>query len=78
MTDLTAEDIAAARAEGDLVAVLLMAAGIAPKAPRQRTAEPELEQDPVHIARPGAWPCGTAPAGPSPGPRCLQCQGGHA
>ncbi|NXY96414.1 hypothetical protein HYE82_18860, partial [Streptomyces sp. BR123] len=57
MTDLTPEDIAVARGEGDLVALLLMAAGITPKAPRQRTAEPE--PDNVHIPHPGAWPTGT-------------------
>jgi len=71
VTDLTPEDITAARAEGDLVALLLMAAGLTPKAPRQRSAEPAPELDQVHIARPGAWPTGAsrpapiaAPSGP--------------
>ncbi|MGW9371143.1 hypothetical protein ACWGVR_14170 [Streptomyces xanthophaeus] len=68
MTDLTPEDIAAAREEGDLVALLLMAAGLTPAAvPKQRTAEPE--PDPIHIAHPGAWPTGAsrpAPVQPPP------------
>jgi hypothetical protein len=71
MTDLTPEDIAAARAEGDLVPLLLMAAGIAPATvPKQRTAEPE--PDNVHIAHPGAWPTGASrPAliAPASGPQ---------
>ncbi|MFF4644922.1 hypothetical protein [Streptomyces sp. NPDC001389] len=69
MTDLTPEDIAAAREEGDLVALLLMAAGLTPAAvPKQRTVEPE--PDNIHIAHPGAWPTGTsrpAPIPPAPG-----------
>ncbi|MFF5778125.1 hypothetical protein ACFY7Y_14390 [Streptomyces virginiae] len=72
MTELTPEDIVAARKEGDLVATLLAAAGIHPKAPRQRTAEPEPEPDIVHIAHPGAWPTGTnrpAPVPPASGPQ---------
>lgn len=56
MTALTPEDIAAAREEGDLVALLLMAAGLTPAVPKQRTAE--LEPDRVHVAHPGAWPTG--------------------
>ncbi|MFF5445437.1 hypothetical protein [Streptomyces sp. NPDC012888] len=65
MTDLTPEDIAAARGEGDLVALLLMAAGISPaKPPRQRTTEPDLA--PLDIPHPGAWPTGTRRAAPGP------------
>ncbi|MFI8448203.1 hypothetical protein [Streptomyces erythrochromogenes] len=66
MTELTPEDIVAAREEGDLVATLLAAAGIHPKAPRQRTAEPA--PDNVHIAYPGAWPTGTSRPAPVPAP----------
>lgn len=67
MTDLTPEDIAAAREEGDLVALLLMAAGITPAAvPKQRTPAPET--DTVHIAHPGAWPTGTSRPAPVPVP----------
>ncbi|MEU9415208.1 hypothetical protein [Streptomyces sp. NPDC048272] len=59
MTDLTPEDIAAARREGDLVALLLMSAGLTPAAvPKQRTPEPETDN--VHIAHPGAWPTGAS------------------
>jgi hypothetical protein len=62
VTGLTPEDIAAARQEGDLVALLLMSAGRTPSAPKQRTAEPET--DAVHIAYPGAWPTGTSRPAP--------------
>ncbi|WP_406501927.1 hypothetical protein OHA04_37445 [Streptomyces sp. NBC_01590] len=71
MYEPSPEDIAAARKEGDLTALLLMAAGIAPKAPKQRQAEPEKPC--FHIRRPGAWPCGTAASGPTP-PPCNDCQ----
>lgn len=64
MNDLTPEDIVAAREQGDLTALLLMAAGLTPKAPRQRAPEPEPVPD-FGISRPGAWPAGT---GPSPRP----------
>jgi uncharacterized membrane protein len=67
------EDIAAAREQGDLAALLLVAAGLTLAVPKQRQAEP-ADEPCFHIARPGAWPCGTAPAGPSPGPRCPQCR----
>lgn len=64
MTGLTPEDVAAARQEGDLVALLLMAGGRTPSAPKQRTAEPE--PDNVHIAHPGAWPTGARRNDPLP------------
>ncbi|GAA3268027.1 hypothetical protein [Streptomyces lavendulae] len=70
MTDLTPEDIAAARKEGDLVALLLMSAGRTLAVPKQRTTE--LEPDAVHIAYPGAWPTGArrpAPVPPIRGPQ---------
>ncbi|MFF9631782.1 hypothetical protein [Streptomyces fradiae] len=73
MTDLTPEDIAAAREEGDLAALLLLAAGITPTVPKQ--PQSAVEAPCYHIARPGAWPCGTASSGPSPGPRCPACRG---
>ncbi|MFE7580750.1 hypothetical protein ACFU5Y_04180 [Streptomyces gardneri] len=65
------EGIADARANGYLKDLLLASAGITPKAPKQRTAEPERPC--YHIARPGAWPCGTAATGPMPGPSCPGC-----
>jgi hypothetical protein len=67
MTDLTPEDIAAAREEGDLVALLLMAAGLTPAAvPKQRTTAADANR--VHIAYPGAWPTGTSRPAPVPAP----------
>lgn len=64
MTDLTHEDIVAAREEGDLVALLLMAAGLTPAVPKKRIAI--SEPDNVHIAYPGAWPTGTSRPTPVP------------
>ncbi|WP_327160500.1 hypothetical protein [Streptomyces zaomyceticus] len=74
MTELTPEDIAAARqdGQGDLKRLLLLAAGISPSMPKQRTSS-EPEAPCYHIARPGAWPCGTAATGPMPGPSCPDC-----
>lgn len=66
------EDIVEAQKQGDITALLLATAGITPKAPRQRQAS-EPEAPCYHIARPGAWPCGTAASGPMPGPRCPDC-----
>ncbi|MFJ5785386.1 hypothetical protein [Streptomyces hydrogenans] len=70
MTDLTPEDIAEARKQGDVTALLLLAAGINRTVPKQR-AEPEAPC--YHIRRPGAWPCGTAATGPTPEP-CDECR----
>lgn len=68
------DDITAAREQGDLKALLLLGAGRAPSAPRQRErGKPGTEH--YHIARPGAWPCGTAASGPTPGPSCPDCKG---
>ena len=61
-------DIAALRKEGDLLGYIKSLTG---RPPQQRRAEPEAPC--FHIARPGAWPCGTAATGPSPGPTCPQC-----
>lgn len=68
------EDIVAAREEGDLTALLLMAAGITPTAEKKQ-AEPEKPC--YHVRRPGAWPCGTAATGPTPQP-CAACKGAAA
>lgn len=67
----SAEDIAEARAQGDLKDLLLVAAGLTLPAPKRQKPEPEPPC--YHIARPGAWPCGTAASGPSPGPSCPGC-----
>jgi hypothetical protein len=66
VSGLTPEDIAAARQEGDLVALLMMSAGRAPSVPKQRTTQPETNN--VHIAYPGAWPTGTSRPAPVPAP----------
>lgn len=65
MNGLTEQDIAAARAEGDLVAVLLMAAGapVTAAAPKQRTRAPAPL---MPRSRPGAWPDGSRSPGLSP------------
>lgn len=65
------EDIVAAREQGDLKALLLMAAGVTPTVPKRQAAEPEKPC--YHLRRPGAWPCGTAATGPTPKP-CPECQ----
>ncbi|CAH9419566.1 hypothetical protein SGL43_06621 [Streptomyces globisporus] len=65
------EDIAAMRADGDLLDYIRSLTG---RPPKQRQAEPKPEPKPCyHIRRPGAWPCGTAPTGPTPKP-CTDCQ----
>jgi hypothetical protein len=68
MTGPTAEDIAAMREDGDLTDYLIALTGrsrIKPK-PTKTAAEPEPPA--YHIPRKGAWPCGTAPSGPTPPP----------
>jgi hypothetical protein len=70
--ELSPEDITEARKQGDLTALLLMAAGITPKAPKQRETS-TTEKPCFHVRRPGAWPCGTAATGPTP-PPCDECR----
>lgn len=57
MSTLTEQDIAAARAQGDLVALLLMTSGmpVAASAPKQRA---KTQLPPMSRSRPGAWPDG--------------------
>lgn len=64
------DDIAALRADGDLVGYLLSLSGRTPTKPKP--AEAEDEPPSYHIPRPGAWPCGTAASGPTPKP-CGNC-----
>lgn len=70
MADFDPEDIRAMREQGDIKAFVLSLA----RPTRQTAPKQEQPEEPrVHIARPGAWPCGTAPSGPSPGPCCPAC-----
>ncbi|MFJ4785083.1 hypothetical protein [Streptomyces sp. NPDC088794] len=73
MTDhFQAEDLEAVIAEGSLVALFTQLAGrqIAPLEPAAEDDRPKY-----HIPRKGAWPCGTAPSGPTP-PPCGSCPPG--
>ena len=72
MSDLTREDIAEARKQGDVAALVLMAAGRTLK-PSKKPADAEPAKPSYHIPRPGAWPCGTAASGPTPKP-CGNCE----
>lgn len=71
MTAIDPADIAAMREQGDLKEFLLSLTGKAPAKPKP---PPKDEAPKYHIARRGAWPCGTAATGPSPGPCCPDCQ----
>ena len=71
--DLTPEDIAAMREQGDLEAYL-RALTDRPAA-KSKPAEVEPPKRKYHIPRPGAWPCGTAASGPTP-PPCTHGQTG--
>jgi len=64
-TELTVEDIAALREQGDFREFLRMhlAAGQAPAAPAPAPATSAVERDPGQ--RPGAWPTGTRPPTPT-------------
>lgn len=75
MTGPNPEDIAALRADGDLTAYLISLTGRAPAKPKP--VAPAPPEPAYHIPRKGAWPCGTAPSGPTP-PPCTDCQGASA
>ncbi|MET7429584.1 hypothetical protein ABZT16_11380 [Streptomyces flaveolus] len=66
MTEPTAEDIAAMRKDGDLTDYLIALTGRSRTKPKPAAAEPEPPA--YHIPRKGAWPCGSAPSGPTPPP----------
>lgn len=75
VTDIRPEDIAELRKQGDLRAFLRQLTG-RPTSPESASAiGPDVEDEPpcYHIPRRGAWPCGTAATGPSPGPTCPDC-----
>ncbi|MGW1135875.1 hypothetical protein [Streptomyces griseoluteus] len=63
--DFRAQDLEAVIAEGSLVDLFTTLAG-------KQIAKPELltddDEPKLHIPRPGAWPCGTAPSGPTSAP----------
>jgi hypothetical protein len=59
------EDIAEMRAEGSLREYFQYLTGRTPAKP---PAEAEEKPPGYHIPRKGAWPCGTAPSGPTPPP----------
>jgi hypothetical protein len=67
MNEPSIEDVAAMRAEGSLRDYFQVLTGRAPAQPKPAAAEPAKPG--YHIARPGAWPCGTAATGPTP-PKC--------
>ena len=70
MAEPSIEDIAAMREDGDLLPYLLSLTGRIPAPPKPAAIEPGKPA--YHIARPGAWPCGTAASGPTPNP-CGDC-----
>ncbi|MBB1252889.1 hypothetical protein H3146_05845 [Streptomyces sp. OF3] len=73
MTGFSPDDMAAMRKQGDIGALFTALLG---KSPPPDAAGLEDERPAYHVARPGAWPCGTAPSGPSPGPTCGRCTTG--
>lgn len=66
MSEPTVEDIATMRAEGSLREYFQLLTGRPEPKPKPAAAEPAGPG--YHIPRPGAWPCGTAPSGPTPPP----------
>jgi hypothetical protein len=70
MGGFQADDLAAIREEGSLVALFTQLAGKSLKPPVED--QPGENTPKYHIRRPGAWPCGTAPSGPTP-PPCDDC-----
>lgn len=65
------DDLAAVREQGDLAVLFARLTG---KPDPQPETPVEDEKPTYHITRPGAWPCGTAATGPSPGLSCPACQ----
>lgn len=72
MTEISTEDIAELRKDPDSFRdYLLHITGRPVETPRDAPANEEQKPH-YHIPRKGAWPCGTAPSGPTP-PPCAEC-----
>lgn len=79
MTEPTAEDIAAIRADGDLKNYLLSLVGTAPVKPKPALAA--VPSPGYRIDHVGGWPLGAAASGPTPPPdacTCARCGGNPA
>ncbi|MFH8531575.1 hypothetical protein ACH4GE_24530 [Streptomyces tendae] len=73
-TELSAEDIAALREQGDLKDYLLSLVGRAPaKAAKPKPALAAVPAAGYRIAHTGGWPLGTAATGPTPPPDACTC-----
>lgn len=68
--DFSPEDLAEVRRQGDIGSLFAALLGKPAPKPEQPV---EDEKPDYHIARPGAWPCGTDPTGLTPGPYCPDC-----
>jgi hypothetical protein len=81
VTELSVEDVAEMRRQGDFRAYLLQAAGRAVE-PETKSAPLTAAPDPGYrIAHVGGWPLGTAATGPTPPPdacTCAKCGGNPA
>ncbi|MBD0743520.1 hypothetical protein [Streptomyces sp. CBMA152] len=80
MKDISAEDVAAIKAQGDFDALLAQISGRATAKPAP--AQPTEDQPaPYRITHVGGWPLGTAASGPTPPPdvcTCAKCGGNPA
>lgn len=74
MTEIRVEDVAELRKDPESFREYLRyITGRQVVAAPVAAPDAELEPAPYHIPRKGAWPCGTAPSGPTPAP-CTDCQ----
>lgn len=80
MTELSVEDVAELRKQGDFRAYLLQAASRAVE-PKPKPALAAVPAPGYRIAHVGGWPLGTAATGPTPPPdvcTCAKCGGNPA
>ena len=80
MTELSVEDVAALRRQGDFRAFLTQAAGRAVE-PDTKPALTAVPAPAYRITHTGGWPLGTAATGPTPPPdtcTCAKCGGNPA